>query len=54
VFTPQVWKELFRHSRLDDSIGGIVEILAQELGVSGLAVRVLDLKPADFIVGQVA
>ena len=44
VFTPRVWKELFRHSRLDDSVGGIVEILAEQLGVSGLAVRVLDLK----------
>lgn len=46
VFTSRVWKELFRHSRLDDSVGGILAILAEELGISGLAIRVLDLKQA--------
>jgi transcriptional regulator with GAF, ATPase, and Fis domain len=46
VFTPRIWKELFRHSRLDDSVSGIITILAEELGISGIAIRVLDLKQA--------
>lgn len=46
VFTSRVWKELFRHSRLDDSLGGIITILAEELGIGALAIRVLDLKQA--------
>jgi len=44
VYTLQVWKELFRRPRLDDSIAGIAAILAAELGVGGVVVRQLDLK----------
>jgi hypothetical protein len=44
VYTLQVWKELFRRPRLDDSIAGIAPILAAELGVGGVVVRQLDLK----------
>ena len=44
VYTLQVWKELFRHPRLDDSIAGIAPILESELGVGGVIVRQLDLK----------
>ena len=44
MYTLQVWKELFRRPRLDDSIGGIAPILAAELDVGGVVVRQLDLK----------
>ena len=44
MYTLQVWKELFRRPRLDDSIAGIAPILAAELGVGGVVVRQLDLK----------
>ena len=49
VFTPKIWKELFSHTRLDDSVSGILEILSAELHVRGLAVRLLDLKQATWI-----
>jgi transcriptional regulator with GAF, ATPase, and Fis domain len=44
VLTSRIWKELFSQSRLDDSISGIVQLLSEELGVAGIAVRTLDLK----------
>lgn len=44
MYTLQVWKELFRRPRLDDSIAGIAPILEAELGVGGVVVRQLDLK----------
>ena len=43
VYTSDVYRELFRSSRLDDSVAGIMPILAAELGIQGLVVRVLDL-----------
>jgi len=46
VFTSRIWKELFRHSRLDDSVGGVIALLAEELGISGIAIRTLDVKQA--------
>ena len=46
VFTSRIWKELFRHSRLDDSVGGVMALLAEELGISGIAIRTLDVKLA--------
>jgi transcriptional regulator with GAF, ATPase, and Fis domain len=46
VFTSRIWKELFRHSRLDDSVGGVIALLAEELGISGIAIRTLDVKLA--------
>ena len=49
VFTPKIWKELFSHTRLDDSVSGILEILSAELHVRGLTVRLLDLKQATWI-----
>jgi hydrogenase-4 transcriptional activator len=48
VFTSQVWKELFRHNRLDDSMSKIVEILAEELGITGIAIRALDVKQSSW------
>jgi hydrogenase-4 transcriptional activator len=44
VYTLQVWKELFRRPRLDESFANIAPILAAELGVGGVVVRQLDLK----------
>ncbi len=44
MLASRIWKELFSQSRLDDSVTGILELVAEELAVIGIAVRTLDVK----------
>jgi transcriptional regulator with GAF, ATPase, and Fis domain len=39
----RVWRELFRRPRLDEAIASVAPILAEALGIGGVAVRQLDL-----------
>ncbi len=48
MLTTKIWKELFRHSRLDDSLAGITRLLADELGIEGLVVRTLDVRESSW------
>ncbi len=44
MYAERIWRELFRHANLTDSVAGVAEILREELGIRALVVLRVDLE----------
>ena len=44
MYAERIWRELFRHPSLNDSLAGIAPVLDAELGLQAIAVLAIDLE----------
>ena len=44
MYAEQIWRELFRHVDLAESVSGVATLLSEELGVQAVVVLSLDLQ----------